>query len=481
MMIGPGGSARYNVDFSPLARGIAGLGQGIGQGLHQQQQKKQQQAAEEARRQALVSGRQAIGSGDPNAVMDFVMQNPQMANDPAFNAILGMTPKSGERKILKDADGRQRYADTGDYVFDMPERTPELEYVNMLSPDQKNYQTVVKGGEEFEQLRTSGWDLTGDAKPASKTTYEKLLDAGHLPAGTSFEDFAAMTKAKTDIQVNAGQEAELPKPQPGYQWKQEDSQWVQTPIKGGPADKYSEIQGKAATFADRLLNVDSVLNSLGADGQPVDMQGSYAGPAALNRGAESLPGALGDFALGAANYVLSEDYQKFEQAKRDFTNAVLRRESGAVISPAEEENADKQYFPQPGDGPEVIEQKRQNRRAAMLGMIRDAGPRYAEELRERYSLPEGGGAQAAEMPLPPQGQVEVGMPQEVPGMPNQDPGVAGPARAIFSSGGETPADLAQQMATADAATYEQLKQRVRSLPADQQQVVFDMLTQLKSQ
>jgi len=37
----------------------------------------------------------------------------------------------------------------------------------------------------------------------------------------------------------------------------------------------------------------------------------------------------------------------FEQAKKNFVNAVLRLESGAVISPSEFTNADKQYFPQP--------------------------------------------------------------------------------------------------------------------------------------
>ena len=69
------------------------------------------------------------------------------------------------------------------------------------------------------------------------------------------------------------------------------------------------------------------------------------------------------------NYMVSDDYQKFDQAKRDFVNAILRRESGAVISPQEFDNADKQYFPQPGDSPEVIAQKRQNRDLATRGML----------------------------------------------------------------------------------------------------------------
>ena len=42
----------------------------------------------------------------------------------------------------------------------------------------------------------------------------------------------------------------------------------------------------------------------------------------------------------------STDRQKFEQAQRDWINANLRKESGAVIADSEFENAAQQYFPQ---------------------------------------------------------------------------------------------------------------------------------------
>ena len=73
------------------------------------------------------------------------------------------------------------------------------------------------------------------------------------------------------------------------------------------------------------------------------------------------------------NYMKSAEYQQYEQAKRDFVNANLRRESGAVITQPEFANADQQYFPQPGDGPEVIAQKRANRDAAIAGVKIGAG------------------------------------------------------------------------------------------------------------
>ena len=82
--------------------------------------------------------------------------------------------------------------------------------------------------------------------------------------------------------------------------------------------------------------------------------------------------------LPLGNYMISGDYQKFDQAQRDFVNAVLRRESGAVISTEEFDNARKQYLPQPGDTPEVLAQKRQNRQIAIDGMRRAGGPAYTQ-------------------------------------------------------------------------------------------------------
>ena len=63
-------------------------------------------------------------------------------------------------------------------------------------------------------------------------------------------------------------------------------------------------------------------------------------------------------------------------AKTDFITAVLRKESGAAISVSEFEKEDRKYFPQPGEGPEVIEQKRKARERALQSMIAQSGPAY---------------------------------------------------------------------------------------------------------
>lgn len=118
-------------------------------------------------------------------------------------------------------------------------------------------------------------------------------------------------------------------------------------------------QMKAATFADRTRESHAILN---------DVESQF-----ISSDPRNLLGGL------APNVFKSEDRQKFEQAKRNFINAVLRRESGAAIAPSEFESADLQYFAQPGDTPSVLEQKRRNRETAINGLLREAGPALLQQ------------------------------------------------------------------------------------------------------
>jgi hypothetical protein len=115
----------------------------------------------------------------------------------------------------------------------------------------------------------------------------------------------------------------------------------------------NESQAKAAGFADRLVEASPML----------DTTPPSVGTSILS----DLPGG---------NFALTPEQQSFLQAERNFINAVLRRESGAVISDEEFSNARKQYIPQPGDSARVLEQKRRNRETVQRSFMRDAGPSY---------------------------------------------------------------------------------------------------------
>lgn len=134
---------------------------------------------------------------------------------------------------------------------------------------------------------------------------------------------------------------------------------VQKPV---AADRpMTEFQGKASLYGTRAAQSDKILKTLEEK--------------------ISLPGLEAARTLGrAGNYLLSSEQQRVDQAQRDFVNAVLRQESGAVISDAEFDNAKRQYFPQPGDDAKTIEQKRKNRKIAIEGFKRMAGPRGGADI-----------------------------------------------------------------------------------------------------
>lgn len=140
----------------------------------------------------------------------------------------------------------------------------------------------------------------------------------------------------------------------------------------------TENQSAAALYVDRMAGAHEILNKFEGEG---------------TKYLERLKSGVAD---KTGYNVNSKEYQQFDQAKRDFINAVLRRESGAVIADSEFANGDKQYFPQPGDSPEVIKQKRLNRETAIEGIKRAAGPAYKppavrpgagpDDLKSKYGL-----------------------------------------------------------------------------------------------
>lgn len=79
----------------------------------------------------------------------------------------------------------------------------------------------------------------------------------------------------------------------------------------------------------------------------------------------------------APSWMQSSELQQYMQAARNFINAKLRRESGAVISPTEFKEAYAQYLPVPGDSSEVLKMKEANRNLVFASMRKQAGNAYS--------------------------------------------------------------------------------------------------------
>lgn len=150
----------------------------------------------------------------------------------------------------------------------------------------------------------------------------------------------------------------------------------------------NDVQSKALQFGTRMQTAGAALDKLAAQG--------VNQPGLIKRGADAV--GLG----AAANWTQSGEQQQVEQGQRDFINAVLRRESGAAIADSEFANARQQYFPQPGDSPEVIAQKRKNREIATAGVLAevpDSEKRVNQVLTQANANPQAG-KPAAGGPVP---------------------------------------------------------------------------------
>jgi hypothetical protein len=156
----------------------------------------------------------------------------------------------------------------------------------------------------------------------------------------------------------------------GYRWKQDGSL---EPIPGGPAEKESagtEGERTASGYGLRMQEAEKIIGSVAAKDAKSQKPGAIE--------AVTGPGII-------ANVTSSSNRQQYRQAQEDWVRAKLRKESGAVIGEEEMKREIMTYFPQPGDKPEVIEQKAGARKVAMEAMKTSAG-----KAGKNLSAPTGG-------------------------------------------------------------------------------------------
>jgi len=85
----------------------------------------------------------------------------------------------------------------------------------------------------------------------------------------------------------------------------------------------------------------------------------------------------------------TQEVRSYLQAQENFITAVLRYESGAVISDHEFVREGNKYFPQPGDGQIIIDQKRLSRENATAALVKESQGGFTDLL-QGQSQPIGG-------------------------------------------------------------------------------------------
>jgi len=146
---------------------------------------------------------------------------------------------------------------------------------------------------------------------------------------------------------------------------------------GNPKAK-NEGQGLATGFGMRMKESNAILNAM--EDRGITNTGVTRSVVSGVLGAIPAIGEKLEEKTSAAMNVLpswaggpSAEQQQVEQARRNFITAVLRKESGAVISPQEFMAEEKKYFPQLGDLEPVVRQKREAREIAIRAMDVQSG------------------------------------------------------------------------------------------------------------
>lgn len=128
------------------------------------------------------------------------------------------------------------------------------------------------------------------------------------------------------------------------------------------ANKLTDTQAAAKAYLGRMQAAEQRMST---DAYTPDASDFVAG--------EYLYGGKGPLSSVLANQFLSKEGKQYFQSASDWVRAKLRKESGAVISPAEMASEIRTYFPVPGDDQAAIDQKAVARKEAEKQLLQMSG------------------------------------------------------------------------------------------------------------
>lgn len=163
----------------------------------------------------------------------------------------------------------------------------------------------------------------------------------------------------------------------------------ETVVTGSPKD-LKDFQTKDAMWGERMTrsesNIDEIAGIDKVTGKP--NAGAYNPARTANRFAPDNPSLSN---LYTANLFNSKNWQRYQQAAREGIAAILRKDTGAAVTQGEWDLYFPMYYPQPGDDPRVVLQKKQAREATSHALKASSGPAY-DRMFPAKPQQQGGGA-----------------------------------------------------------------------------------------
>ena len=378
---------KYDTPFLTMAA------QNIAQGLERQGANRQRQ------QMGMLAGK--ANMGDQMALQELYMYSPEMASqiqlsqeqaakDRQQAAMAQQEKIRGKkiefqklaREILPQAAKIEDPAQAAQFfnqqlspfedIYDVErigmEYTPEFHQQNIAA-----HSEAATGPFEGTGLSAQAWNIVLDESKRGTPEFKAAKATLQQPRYIQTDQGTMVIKGH-DVEDIIGGKAPLPPEAQGEVSVAEEVVTEEGPtaeiVKGTEKEKkYTQDEARAYGFAARMLQAQNEIDQLPEDYNPASLMEAGRLPVGQT----------------LANMMASEEYQKYEQAKRNWITANLRKESGAVIGVEEMEQEEIKYFPQVGDSRDVIEQKARARKAAEESMIK-ASARTAEDIRSAAKI-----------------------------------------------------------------------------------------------
>lgn len=328
--------------------------------------------------QALIGGTPPSSGGMPG------QPSPQ-----ALAAVLSNPYTSPDKKRVAQALLNQQIdRQNADYEADLKTRDPKyqqelakgaIDLRNAQNPPEPESVRALRlraeaaglkpGTKEYNDFFTSGG--SNAAKPSSIAEYEYAKSQGF--PGT-LQDWESSKKGGMSVQFD---------PTTGAFTMQQ----------GANIKPMTEAQSKDAVFATRA---EGALTKLEPNANALMETGS----------------AIGSQVPLIGNRLKSEAYQQAEQAGKEFLQAILRKDTGAAITPQETDEYGSVYLPRPGDSEKTLEQKKSSRRRALEALKAGMPPQAI--LAQEKALNATGDKPAGQAPVPAQEATPEETPPPVP-------------------------------------------------------------------
>lgn len=309
---------------------------------------------------------QYTGGGSPSPL--------QVAQAPDMAALLGLASdpwaNDSQRAIVESLMGQQMEQADPRYqqqmaMGDLEMQRAQIELEQLLNPTPERQALLNAGDGRVYDPNTGEWIVAPNGGKVEAPELAELYDeATGMPYKATWDPATGAYVRVGGVKAPSGTSLSV------------DPATGQVSFTQGAGMKpLTEGQSKDTVYATRAEGALPIIDSLGNN--LTDLRTSVTGQTPV-----------------VGNFTKSPEYQQAEQAGTEFLQAILRKDTGAAITPDETAEYGKVYLPRPGDSPPLLEQKRISRQRA-LEAIKAGLPPQAILAQEQALINSGGEGMSA--------------------------------------------------------------------------------------